>query len=192
MPANGLVQSTFNTGLKRLALFGVAITLLLVMFGTIPADASQRVFKTGAQFSEHYKLPFELQGHWKRTRFIQQSSSPNLFKSIESGEWEIRQVDDMVALTNPANGVRAMATITNIEKDTVTLSLKRPIDRRRWCTETLALTPKGQQLTGQQTKACYKDDSDTPYFYAKAYVKGQKTIAADVPANVYNYLYLGE
>ncbi len=204
MPSNGPFQLEHGGYHRAPALMELVIVLLvgLLVFLSGPgkAQASQRVFKSGAQFNEQYTLPFELHGRWKRTRFIQKSSSPNVFKTIETGEWDIRQVDDMVALTNPANGMRAMATITNIDKDTVTLSLKRPVDSRRWCQETLALTPHkssgGQHLTGQQTKACYKGQSDTPYFYASAYVKGEKASAlddgTDTPVNVYNYLYLGE
>lgn len=177
------------------ALFTIASTLLLTLGAGLWVNnsahaAHPQVFKLKANYKEHYTLPFELQGHWHRTRFIQKSSSNNLFKAIEEGDWDIRQVDNMVALTNPATGVRAMATITNIQAGIVTLTYDKHIDGKRWCRETLDLKPKGSQLTGEQRKECYKTGLDTPYFYAMAYVTGNK--APLTYSSTYSYLMLSK
>lgn len=181
--------SIFSKALSKTRPFTVWLGGGILLAGIITTPwlhAKERVFRAGAAYQEHYTLPLELRGHWQRTRFIEKTNAPSVFNTIERGEWEIQQVDELVMLRNPATGAQAMATITHQHGLTTTLTIKKPLANNAYCTEVLTLTPQGDHLTGEQHKHCYRNGENTPYFYALAHVTGEKdTFTPDNPSYIY-------
>lgn len=188
---NCTLTTRLSKHLTSLVIFGViGLSLLPTAYSEIE-NSTSKVFRASAAYNETYTLPLELRGHWARTRFVQKTNAPQVFNTIEKGSWDIQQVDDLVMLRNPDTGAQAMATITDVQGLTTTLEITKHVSSNKWCKEQLTLTPQGGQLTGEQKKHCYRKGDNTPYFYAIAYVKGEKASWDDEGYdNPYNYLLL--
>lgn len=163
--------------MKSVRLIALSFCLMSVCFlyGFCSASYAERVLQGGVSFSEE-DVPFELYGHWERTRHLVGSSTPKLFNTVDKGAWDISLTQGRVVLTNPSNGLSVPMEVANVRGKETTFTYRKELSKGRWCEETLTLEPAGDMLQGFQEKVCYRplgyDDQHEQYFFASAVVEG--------------------
>lgn len=161
----------------RLLALVVLLASACCLYGLDSRAYAERVLQGGVSFSEK-DVPFELFGHWDRTRHLVGSSTPKLFNTVEKGSWDIARAKGSVVLTNPKTGVSVPMQVANVKGKETTFTYRKELPKGRWCDETLTLEPVGDSLQGFQEKVCYRplgyDDQHEQYFFASAVVEGYR------------------